>query len=80
MQSAEQVGSTFASVYHSPNVHNKKANKGKTAVPIYVGHNNRANSEVVPMELGAAAKFAGNCHYCGKPGHKAADCYQRKRD
>ena len=26
------------------------------------------------------AKFQGDCYYCGKKGHKKADCHKKKRD
>ena len=28
----------------------------------------------------AATQFKGQCNYCGKYGHKAAECHQKKRD
>ena len=31
-------------------------------------------------QKGQKKKFSGECHYCGKPGHKKADCFSRKRD
>ena len=33
---------------------------------------------MVPMELGVATKFTEKCYLCGKPGHKAANCYAAK--
>jgi hypothetical protein len=35
------------------------------------------NSETV---LISHKKFSGDCRYCGKKGHKAADCYKKKDD
>ncbi len=30
--------------------------------------------------LAAASKYKGTCTFCGKIGHKAADCYSRKKE
>jgi hypothetical protein len=34
-----------------------------------------------PMRKGGKPwkKFKGNCNYCGKQGHKAADCFEKKK-
>ncbi len=34
-----------------------------------------SHTNPTPMELGNV-RFKGNCHHCGKPGHKQADCFK----
>ena len=75
MQIAEEVGSTLASAAPSSQM---KKQKLSLAVRVYVGHHQRNGDYTVPMELGAAMKFTGKCYLCGKPRHKAADCYAAK--
>ena len=75
MQIAEEVGSTLVSASLSSQI---KKHKQSIAVPVFVAQHQRNGDYVVPMELGAATKFTGKCYHCGKVGHKAADCRQRK--
>ena len=75
MQVAEEVGSTLASASLSSQT---KKHKKSVAVLVYVVQHQRNGDYTVPMELGAAMKFTGKCYHCGKPGHKAANCKQRK--
>ena len=75
MQIAEEVGSTLASASSSSQM---KKQKQSIAVPVYVAQHQRSGDYAVPMELVAATKFTGKCYHCGKVGHKAADCRQRK--
>ena len=71
MQVAEEIGSTLASASLSSQT---KKHKRSVAVPVFVGQNQRSGDDSVPMELGAATKFTGECYLCGKPRHKAVDC------
>ena len=75
MQITEEIGSTLALASSSSQT---KEQKQSIAVLVYVGHHQRNGDYVVPMELGAAMKFIGKFYLCGKPGHKAADCYAAK--
>ena len=75
MQITEEVGNTLASASLSSKT---KKHKQSIAIPVYVGHYQRNGDYLVPMELGVATKFTGNCYLCGKPGHKAANCYTAK--
>ena len=75
MQVAEEVGSSLASASSSSQT---KKHKQSVAVLNYVVQHQRSGDNAVPMELGVATKFTWKCYHCGKVGHKAANCRQRK--
>ena len=72
MQMAEQIGLMFAQA----RVIDKRGNhKGPVAIPIHVTHQ---HDDYAPMELGTTATFCGECHLCGRFGHKASSCTKGK--